>query len=125
VQRGDVGHRAQRDEIQQREEIRLGATGEVIALAQRADGRDRYEECDSDGREVSVRGARLALVQAVGIDECRRDRKLCRAFVMVDDYAAAAWAIASASCAMAPQSTVTIRLLPSPAIRTSASPEGP
>ena len=61
----------------------------------------------------------LAMARAAGVDVIVVDHHKC-ATLLPDGFA-----IASASNACAPQSTVTIRVAPSPANRTSASPEGP
>ena len=60
VQRGDVGHRAERHEVEQLDQLRFRAVREEATLAQRADGRHRQQEGDADRGEVAVRRAGLA-----------------------------------------------------------------
>ena len=80
----DIGDGAERDEIEQVEQLGLGAVLEKAARAQRADQRGGEQEADADRGEMAVRGA-LALVEPVGVDQRERVRQRGGAFVVVDD----------------------------------------
>ena len=68
LQLRDIGDGAERDDIEQVEQARLGAVGEPAARAQRPDQRRAEQEGDADRGEMAVRRA-LALVEPVGIDQ--------------------------------------------------------
>ena len=84
MQRGDIGDGAQRDHIEQREQVRLLAIGEETPLAQRTDQRDRQQKGDADRGEMPMRGGLVFLVEPVGIDQRDRLRKIGAAFVVID-----------------------------------------
>ena len=114
LQPRDVGDGAERDEVEQVDDLRLGAalrrTPRAAKLAQQ---RDAEQERHADRREMAVRSAVLALVEPVGIDQRMRDRKQARALVVVDDDDVEPGRRAlrsSASNACAPQSTQTATL---------------
>ena len=75
LQPRDVGDGAERDEIEQVDDLGLGERLEEAAAAKLADQRDAEEERHADGGEVAVRRALLAFVEAVGIDQRVGDRE--------------------------------------------------
>ena len=82
-QRHDVGDGAERDQMQQREQIGLGArTGPEIAPAQLARDRDQRDKHQPDRRQLAEAGQ---IVGAVGIDDGRRLRQFLVGLMMVDD----------------------------------------
>ena len=85
LQAGDVGDRAQRDDVEQVDELRFGLAGETAAVAQLAQQRDAEQEGHADRRDMAVRSADLAFVEPVGIDQGMGDGKAGRALVMVAD----------------------------------------
>ena len=86
LQPGDVGDGAERDEVEQVDDLRLGPVAdEPAAAAQLAQQRDAEQEGHADRGEMAVGRAELALVEPVGVDHRERDRKQARALVMVDD----------------------------------------
>ena len=98
VQRSDIGHCPQGDDVKQGQQVGFAPIGEIAAFAQRADEGDGEEESHTDRGEMTVRGGIVFLVQPVGIDQRHGARKLCGAFVVVDhDHVdAGSCAIASA-----------------------------
>ena len=86
LQPGDVGDGAERDEVEQVDDLRLGAVAaKRPRLAQLAEQRDAEQERHSDRGEMAVRGAVLAFVEAVGVDHRDGDREQAGALVVVDD----------------------------------------
>ena len=85
LQPRDVRDGAERDEVEQVDELRLLAVCEEAAAAKLAHQRHAEQERHSDRREVTVRRAELAFVEPVGVDQREGDRKRRRALVMVDD----------------------------------------
>ena len=82
---GDIGDGAERDEIEQVEDLRLGERLEEAAAAKLAQQRDAEQERHADRGEMAVRRAVRALVEPVGVDQRIGDGKQARALVMVDD----------------------------------------
>ena len=85
MQSGDIGNRAERNEVEQGEKVRFLARREIIPAAQFANQRDGKQEGDPDRSQMPVRRTFIAFVEAVGIDQRCRDRKIGRTFVMVDN----------------------------------------
>ena len=86
LQPGDVGDRAERDQVEQVDDRRLaGAVGEPAAPAKLAHGCDAQQEGHADGGEMAVGGAVLAFVEAVGIDDRIGRGQLGGALVVVAD----------------------------------------
>lgn len=80
----DVGDGTERDDIEQLDQLGLGAVLEEAAGAECADERGGGEEAHPDRGEMAVRGA-FGLVEAVGVYQRERVRERGRAFVVVDD----------------------------------------
>ncbi len=81
----DIGDGAECHDVEQIEQLRLGAPArEPAARAQGADQRGAEQEGDADRGEMAMRGA-LALVEPVGVDDRMGDGKRGRAFVVIDD----------------------------------------
>jgi hypothetical protein len=80
-----VGHRAERDEIEEAEEIRLRPLGgPETPRAQLAIERNHRHEHQADGREMAEP---REIVEPVGIDDGKRRRQLLVGLVMIDhDY---------------------------------------
>ena len=85
MQPRDVRDRAERDQIEQVDQLRLIAAREKPAPSQLPNQRDAEQESHSDGSEMTVRRAELAFVEPVRVDQREGDRKQGRALVMVDD----------------------------------------
>ena len=85
VDRGDIGDGAQRDEVEERHQVRFLASFEEPALPQGADDRNGQHEGDAHGREVTVRGGGIVAVEAVRVDHRECGGEVGRALVMVDD----------------------------------------
>ena len=85
LQPRNVGDRAERDDVEQVDELRLGPLGEIAAPAQLAQQRHSQQERHADRRDMAVRRADFALVEPVGIDHRVRDGKAGGALVMVAD----------------------------------------
>ena len=81
----DIGHGAERDQVEQVEDLGLGERLEGTASAQFAEQRDAEQERHAHGGKMPVRGAVRALVEAVGIDQRMGDREQAGALVVVDD----------------------------------------
>ena len=82
-ERHHIGHRAERDEIEQGKEFGLlSLRGKEGARAQLAIERHHGHECQADGGEVLELGN---VVEPVGIDHCDRRRKQFVGLMMVDD----------------------------------------
>jgi hypothetical protein len=86
VERSDVGHRAERNQIEQGEQVRLGPRVEQPALAQHPHGRHREQKGDPDRGKVAMRRGLVAFVEPVGIDQREGRGQLGRAFVMIDHH---------------------------------------
>ena len=70
AQLGDVGDGAERDEIEQVDQLRLLAACEDSRAPRKvAEQRRAEQEGDADRGEMAVRGALVALVEPVGIDQ--------------------------------------------------------
>ncbi len=82
VEAHDVGHGAERDEVEQRAEIRLRAVGEMAALAQRRARGEQHVEHDADAGEVLARKGASGLIR---IDDQRGRRKGRGRQVMIGD----------------------------------------
>ena len=83
VERHHVGDGAERDQIEQRQQIGLGPRrGPEAALAQLAVDRDQREEHEPDGGEMAEPGE---IVGAVRIDDRHRRRQFLVGLMMVDD----------------------------------------
>ena len=123
----DVGDGAERDQIEQVDDLGLGLRFEDAAAAKLAQQRDAEQERHSDRREMAMRRAVRALVEAVGVDQRMRQREQARALVVIDDdhVEPGIAASSSASNAWAPQSTHTAMLAPRALSSTSALPDGP
>ena len=74
VEAHDVGHRAERDQVEQRAEVRLRAAGESAARAQLRPCGQQHVEHDADAGEMLARKRASGLIR---IDDQRRRRK-CR-----------------------------------------------
>ena len=85
LQASDVGDRAQRDEVEEVEHVRLFAGLEKPAPAKFAHQRDAEQEGHSDRGDMAVGGADFAFVEAVGVDHRHRHREQRGALVMIDD----------------------------------------
>jgi hypothetical protein len=85
AQLGDVGDRAQSDEIEQLDKFRLLAVGEKAAAAQRPQQGGAEQERHADRGEMPLSRALLALVEPVGVDDREAVGERGRAFVVVDD----------------------------------------
>ena len=82
----DVGYGAERDQIEQVEDLRLGARlRKCPRRAKLADQRDSEQERHADRGQMAVRRAVRALVETVGVDQRVRDRKQAGALVVIDD----------------------------------------
>ena len=75
VERDDVGHRAERDEIEQCREIRRRAVGEMAAFAQRRARGEQHVEHDADAGEVLARKGASGLIR---VDDQRGGRERAR-----------------------------------------------
>ena len=84
VQGRDVGHRAQRDEVEQGEEVGLLAALEIAAGAQRTDERDGEQEGHAHRGKMPVRCGKVVLVEPVGVHQRGCARQFRRALVVVD-----------------------------------------
>ena len=84
MERGDVRDRAERHQIEQGEQVGLGAASEEAALAQHPHRGHRQQECDAHGGEMAMRGGQRALIQPVGVDQREGAGEHWRALVMID-----------------------------------------
>ena len=84
LKRHDIAHRPERDQIEQRDQVRLGPVRETAALPQRAVQRDEQQKGHADRGQSLVRAL---LVQPVRVDHghCRRQRRLGDMMVEDDD----------------------------------------
>ena len=88
VERGDVGDRAQRDEIEKGREIRLGAVREMPARAQHGAGCDQHIEHHTDARQMFRRKRASGLIR---IDDHRgRGQRRGREMMIGDQHVDAA-----------------------------------
>ena len=85
LQARDIGDGAERDEIEQVDDLRLGKRLEEAAAAQLAQQRNAEQERHADRGEVPVRGAVRALIEPVRIDQRDGDGEQAGALVVVDD----------------------------------------
>ncbi len=85
LQPRDIGDRAEGDEIEQVEDLRLGEHFEHTAAAQLPQQRDAEHEGHPDRSEMPMRRAVRALVEAVGIDHRESDGQQAGALVVIDD----------------------------------------
>ena len=84
LERHHVGDGAERDEIEQRQQIGLGPrAGPEAARAQLAVDRDQREEHQPDGGEMAKPGE---IVEPVRIDDGERRRQFALGLMMVDDH---------------------------------------
>lgn len=79
-----IGDGAERDQIEQVDQLRLGPVGEEAAPAQFAQQRRAQQEGDTHRRQMAVRRA-LALVEPVGVHQRMGHRQRGGAFVVIDD----------------------------------------
>ncbi len=84
AQLGDVGDRAQSNDVEQVDQPGFGAAIEPAPPTQGADQRGTEQEGDADRRQMPVRGP-FAFVEAVGVDQGQRPGKFGGAFVVIDD----------------------------------------
>ena len=85
LQARDVGDGAERDEVEQVEDLGLGQRFEHAAAPHFPQQRNPEQKGHADRREMAVRRPVRILVEPVGIDQRVRRRKLARALVMIDD----------------------------------------
>jgi hypothetical protein len=117
VEGSHVGDRAQSDQIEQGKQVRLSAIGAKKPRWRRvAHNRNCQQEGDADRCEMAV-GGRLwhRSSSRLGLTSASAGEVRAAALVMIDhDHidTGGSRAISSASYAIAPQSTVTIRLEP-------------
>ena len=75
LQTSDVGDGAERDEIEQVDQLRLLAICEKAARREARGQRHAEQERHADRGEMAVRRAVRAFVEPVGIDQRKRGRK--------------------------------------------------
>ena len=84
MQRRNIGHSAQRDQIEQSEQVWFLPVRKEAALAQISDNRDRQQEGDANRGQMAMSGGLLDFVEPVRIDQRHGLGQLGRAFVMID-----------------------------------------
>jgi hypothetical protein len=84
MQRGDIGHRAQRHQIEQRKQRAIAGRAGVVYLVQLAPHRDGQQEGHANRRQMAMRRADLAFIEPVWVHHRHGTRQLMRAFVVID-----------------------------------------
>ena len=85
AQLGDIGHRAERHEVEQIDQSRFGSPVEKSANAQFPHQRGAQKERDPDRREMTVRRRVSAFVQPIRVYQRKGTGQFRRTFVVIDD----------------------------------------